>query len=94
MTEPALIDIPGGPEFLASCEAGIRDMSLFFVGAPDDVMTKALEQTRENLKVQLSESMGAEAGVPIADAFVAAVAGRRAEIERASRCLHGRHANG
>jgi len=41
-----LADAPGGPEFIDRCADAVRDLSLFFVGEPEEKMLAVLEQTR------------------------------------------------
>jgi hypothetical protein len=81
MTTILLKAAPGGPEFIKSLVSTAADMSLAlaFVGEP----VAHLEQARENLSRDLAETMGADVAALIAQAFVAAVVGRRREIEAA-----------
>jgi hypothetical protein len=69
-------------EFINRCVSSAADLALLFVGEPYDKMFAALCQTRENLSSELSASFGPEVALLIAEAFVAAVVGRKAELER------------
>lgn len=80
-----LKDAPGGPELIQVLIGAALNLSLFFAGEPDDKVSVALEETRENLKAGLREIIGRNAGAALADAFVKAVMDRRAEIESRSR---------
>jgi len=79
-----LADAPGGPEFIDRCADAVRDLSLFFVGEPEEKMLAVLEQTRRNLETKIAPILGAEVAAQIAEAFIAAVVGRRREIEAAA----------
>jgi hypothetical protein len=70
-------------EFIQRSVAAAADLALLFVGEPEEKMLAALSQTRQNLARELSEAFGVEAAASFADAFVAAVAGHRREIEPA-----------
>jgi hypothetical protein len=69
--------------FVSSCVSSAADLALFFVGEPDEKVRSALLQTRANLQVQLAEQFDPDIAAQIAEAFVKAVAGRKAEIEAA-----------
>jgi hypothetical protein len=56
-------------------------LSLFFVGRPNDEMLVALNRTRENLKRDLADTLGAEVAGRIAEAFVETVIRHRRELE-------------
>lgn len=80
----ALVDMPGGPEFVQRCVAAAAELSLFWVGKPDQEMLTSLYQTRQNLQAQLTPEIGAGAARVLAQAFVGTVARRKADIERAA----------
>lgn len=69
--------------FVDRSVAAAADLALFFVGAPEDAMLLSLGQVRKNLEAKLVDTLGADAAVRFADAFVAAVVGHRREIEAA-----------
>jgi hypothetical protein len=71
-------------EFAQRCAKSAGDLALLFAGEPDEKMLVALSQSRQNLTEQLAESFGAEVAALIAQAFVTAVIGRKAELEKAS----------
>jgi 7-keto-8-aminopelargonate synthetase-like enzyme len=70
--------------FVERCAAAAADLGLFFVGAAESDMMAALHQVRSNLEAELAESFGADVAALMAQAFVAAVVGRRREIEHAT----------
>jgi 7-keto-8-aminopelargonate synthetase-like enzyme len=70
-------------EFVERCVAAAADLALFFVGAPENEMLVSLHEVRANLEAELAEAFGAEVAALMAQAFVAAVVGRRREIEAA-----------
>jgi histidine ammonia-lyase len=67
-------------EFVGRLVATAAELALFFAGESEERMLAALSQTRENLATELSDQFGADTAASIADAFVAAVAGRRREM--------------
>jgi hypothetical protein len=71
------------PEFVDRSVAAAADLALFFVGQPEEKMLATLRQTRANLEAELSELWGADVAALYAEAFVAAVARHRREIEAA-----------
>ena len=75
-----LRDIPGFPQFARQLTDSVAELSLALAGENYEA---TLEQTRINLAKKLTKELGAEAATELADAFVAAVAGRRREIEAA-----------
>ncbi len=81
MSKVLLKDIAGGQRFIERCADAVRDLSLFFVGAPDAEITAALDQTRANLEADLTETVGGEVAAQIAEAFTKAVIGRKHELE-------------
>lgn len=74
-------DQPPVQAFIAQCADAVADLALFFAGAPEDQMMIALEDVRSNLAEQWAEPFGPEVAAVLAQDFVAAVAGRRREIE-------------
>jgi hypothetical protein len=70
-------------EFIDRCVAAAADLSLFFVGVPENEMLVSLYQVRANLETDMSETLGADVAALIGQAFVAAVIGHRREIEAA-----------
>jgi hypothetical protein len=70
-------------EFIDRCVAAAADLSLFFVGAPEDQMLAALHGVRANLEGELAQTFGPDVAGVIAAAFVATVIRRRREIEAA-----------
>lgn len=85
MTVP-LAETPDGPEFIDRCVAAAADLALFFIGRPEEEMLVSLHQVRTNLEAQLAETFGPEVARLFAQAFVAAVAGHRREIDAAGTC--------
>jgi hypothetical protein len=81
MSKIMLKDAPGAERFIERCADAAKDLSLFFVGRPNDEMLVALNRTRENLKRDLADTLGAEVAGQIAEAFVNAVAGHKRELE-------------
>jgi hypothetical protein len=67
--------------FIARCADAAADLALFFAGAPESEMMTALEGVRVNLAEQWAEPFGPETAAVLAQGFVAAVAGRRREID-------------
>jgi hypothetical protein len=81
MTKVLLKDAPGGPEFIVRCADLVREMSLAFVGEPDQNAIAAVERMQETIKRDLTEVIGAEAAVTLADAFAKAVMARKHRLE-------------
>jgi hypothetical protein len=71
-------------EFVESAVASAADVALAFAGEPDSHVRAALECSRANLESELSPVFGAEIADQIAEKFVAAVLGRKNEIESAA----------
>jgi len=70
-------------EFIDRCVAWAADLALFFAGVPENKMMVELCQVRANLEIGLAETFGPDVAAAIAEAFVAAVAGHRREIDAA-----------
>jgi hypothetical protein len=68
-------------EFVERTTAAAADLGLAFVGTPEGKMQSALNRVRSNLEAQLKEPFGADLAAAMAQAFVTAVAGHKAEIE-------------
>jgi hypothetical protein len=66
--------------FIKRVTASASMMAEFFVNQPEDLMTAALSETRENLATELTETFGADVAALFADRFVATVIGRRREL--------------
>jgi hypothetical protein len=73
----------GGERLIGRLRDAAADLALFFAGQPDDKVLAGLGQTRRNLEADLADSLD-ETAAKIAEAFIAAVGGRKAEIEAAS----------
>jgi len=71
------------PEFIDRCVASAADLALFFTGSSDEAMLLALGEIRSNVQAQMAPILGADVADLFAQAFVAAVAGHRREIEAA-----------
>jgi hypothetical protein len=69
--------------FIDRCVASASDLALAFTGVPDEAMLAQLYQVRANLETELAETFGAEVAAQMAQAFVAAVIGRKREIDAA-----------
>lgn len=80
-----LRDVPGGETFIESLADQVRDLSLAFAGEDNTRVAARLERLRVRLVDQLTPELGAKTATEIANAFIAAVRGRRAGIE-AARC--------
>lgn len=83
MSKVLLRDAPGAERFIERCADAAKDLSLFFVGRPNDEMLVALNRTRENLKRDLADTLGADVAALIAQAFVETVVRHRRELEAA-----------
>ncbi len=75
-------------EFIDSCLAAAAGVALFLVGVPDLEMMGVFYQVRATLEAELSETFGADVATAVAQAFVAAVAARRRELELEARALN------
>ena len=71
-------------EFTQRSVQSAADLALFFVGASDQAIKESLLELQSTLEAQLAEPFGPEIGAAMAREFVAAVAGRRREIEEVS----------
>lgn len=71
--------------FVASCVRSAADLALGLAGEDDHEVEATLDKTRANLAEKLTAEFGAENAALLADAFVAAVRGRRAEINAKPR---------
>jgi hypothetical protein len=71
---------PEQERFIQRVTASASMLAEFFVNQPEDLMTAALSETRENLTADLTETFGAEGAALFADRFVATVIGRRDEL--------------
>jgi hypothetical protein len=71
---------PAQEAFVKRVTASASALAEFFVNQPEDMMTAALSEARENLASELAETFGAEGAVLFADRFVATVIGRRREL--------------
>jgi hypothetical protein len=76
-----LRDAPDGAEFIDRCVAAAADMALAFVGEPIDTVMRRLNQTHENLRRDLTPQFGPEVAHQVADAFVRAVIGQKAQLD-------------
>ncbi|SIO50142.1 hypothetical protein SAMN05443247_06644 [Bradyrhizobium erythrophlei] len=70
-------------EFVQRCVAAANELALLYVGEPEEKMLAALHQARANLEAKLAELFGPDVAAMMAEAFVAAVIGRKREIEAA-----------
>ncbi len=70
-----------GRAFINRLRDEAANLALFFAGEPREKMMAALEQTRLNLEADIAPILGAEMAAAVAEAFVAAVAGHRRELE-------------
>jgi ABC-type branched-subunit amino acid transport system substrate-binding protein len=70
-------------EFINNCIAAAAGFALLFVGVPDVQMMEALYQVRANVQAELAETFGPDVAAAVAQAFVAAVVGRRREMDAA-----------
>lgn len=84
MTKLLLRDAPGFVQFATRLSQIVADLSLALAGERDAEVSAAIEQMRASLKSKLAPVLGAQTASEIADAFVAAVYSRRAEIEVSS----------
>jgi hypothetical protein len=66
--------------FAERCAAAAADLALLYAGEPEELITAALSQTRENLASELAETFGAEGAALFAAKFVETVIGRRREL--------------
>jgi hypothetical protein len=64
--------------------AAAAHMALPFVGVPYEQMLVALYTVREDMKMRLAGDMPAAIATLVAEAFVTAVAGHKAELEAAA----------
>jgi hypothetical protein len=71
---------PAQQAFVKRVTASASALAEFFVNQPEDLMTAALSEARENLATELAETFGAEGAALFADRFVAIVIGRRREL--------------
>jgi hypothetical protein len=71
---------PEEERFVQRVTASASSLAEFFVNQPEEMMTAALSDARENLATELAETFGAEGAVLFADRFVATVIGRRREL--------------
>jgi hypothetical protein len=71
---------PAQEAFVKRVTASASALAEFFVNQPEDMMTAALSEARENLASELAETFGAEGAAMFADRFVATVIGRRREL--------------
>jgi hypothetical protein len=67
--------------FIAGLVTAAADLALTLVGVPDEEMLASLFDTRENLKADLTDQLGADAAKIAAEAFVATVARCKREME-------------
>jgi hypothetical protein len=68
-------------DFIDRCVASAADLALFFTGIPENEMMAALYQVRANIEAELAGMFAPDVAAAIAHAMVAAVAGRRREID-------------
>lgn len=91
MTEPC--DAKTAEEFSATCASEAADLALLFAGEPEDKMAVALQEMRERMEPQLTDTVGAEAAASICDVFVAVrsgAAGQRSRRLHLSKAGDGR----
>jgi hypothetical protein len=70
-------------EFIDRCVSAAADLALFYAGTPDEAMMVSLHQVRSNVEAGLAEPFGPDVAAQMAEAFVAAVIGRKREIDAA-----------
>ena len=78
-----LRDMPGFPQFARQLTDSVAELSLALADEHDAQVNAVLEQMRSRLAKKLTSQIGGLAATKLADAFVAAVAGHRREIESA-----------
>lgn len=76
-----LQDTPEGREFILRCVDTAADLGLFLAGEPEERVLPALARLRDKVEKQLTSQLGADVAHVIACAFIAAVHGRKREIE-------------